>query len=351
MTYTSDGKPKVIDIIDCSGSGDVIMSPEKCAEEVSKDNGITISSYQLKGLSGRTLILNSNWNNPTGNYRLGMKRAFELYPRGLISRVKEERKKKWMETHKSIEAQIQRDLLLSTTKTVNTSTDNVDVDELKTRMTQLRLLEKDLEDPGPLYDCLVFHDGERWQAVVDTSETGDMSSKLPMTDYRYAHEYARFSELDALNYCFNIFDNGNTLSIVVDAGSHGSHVAGIVSAFHPEQPELNGVAPGAQIISLKIGDSRLGSMETGVGLIRGLIEAIKRGCHIVNMSYGEATKWDNYGEYVKQAEIMVRKHGIIFVSSAGNNGPAISTVGCPGGTSSCCIGQFIFVFVFISIFI
>ena len=115
-------------------------------------------------------------------------------------------------------------------------------------------------------------------------------------------------------------------------------VTGIVSAFHPDQPELNGVAPGAQIISLKIGDSRLGSMETGVGLIRGLIEAVKRGCHIVNMSYGEATQWDNHGEYVKQAEIMSRKYGVIFVSSAGNNGPAISTVGCPGGTSSCCIG-------------
>lgn len=45
-----------------------------------------------------------------------------------------------------------------------------DVEEIKTRVAQLRLIEKDLEDPGPLYDCLVFHDGERWQAVVDTSE-------------------------------------------------------------------------------------------------------------------------------------------------------------------------------------
>jgi len=281
------------------------------------------------------LSLNPNWTNPTGSYRLGMKRAYELYPRQLISRVKEERKKKWMEVHKSIEAQIQKDMLQSTTKT---GTDNIDIDELKTRMTQLRTLEKDMEDPGPLYDCLVFHDGDRWQAVLDTSETGDISDKLPMSEYRHAREYARFSEVDALNYCVNFFDNGSILSIVVDAGSHGSHVAGITAAYHPDQLELNGVAPGAQIISLKIGDSRLGSMETGVGLIRGLIEAVKRGCHIVNMSYGEATKWDNYGEYVKQAEVMVRKHGIVFVSSAGNNGPAISTVGCPGGTSSCCIG-------------
>lgn len=64
--------------------------------------------------------------------------------------------------------------------------------------------------------------------------------------------------------------------------------AGIVAANYPEQPECSGVAPGAQIVSLKIGDTRLGSMETGVGLVRAITEAVKRGCHIINMSYGGA---------------------------------------------------------------
>lgn len=96
----------------------------------------------------------------------------------------------------------------------------------------------------------------------------------PLTNFAAEKKYATFSAADACNYAVNIYDEGNTLSIVVDAGSHGTHVAGIVAAHHPEDPDLNGVAPGAQIISCKIGDTRLGSIETGTGVTRALIHTL-----------------------------------------------------------------------------
>jgi tripeptidyl-peptidase II len=56
------------------------------------------------------------------------------------------------------------------------------------------------------------------------------------------------------------------------------------------------------------------------------------------MSYGEISSVSNQGRFIELLNELVNEHGVTFVASAGNNGPGISTVGTPGGTTSACIG-------------
>jgi tripeptidyl-peptidase-2 len=92
------------------------------------------------------------------------------------------------------------------------------------------------------------------------------------TNYRVERQYGTFSADDRLNFSVNFYDDGEILryrggqitvqatksavilkiskSIVTLSGTHGTHVAAIAAANFPEDPKINGVAPGAQIVSL-----------------------------------------------------------------------------------------------------
>ena len=267
LQTTSDGKRKIIDIIDCNGSGDVVFAKPPIKVEHRADGSWDTSNF--KGLSGRTLLISKDWKCPTGEFYLGLKKAFDFYPKPLVSRLKTERAKKRQVKDAQLLESCQSALLAWNSKNPDLAKAEKGQLEEKTNLIaerdSVKDLIKDFEDIGPVFDVIAFHDGYVWRAAVDVSEVGDFSGSLAMSDYAKEFQFGTIGEEDKLNYSFKFygFEDGDqkTLSIVTNSGSHGTHVAGIVAANFPNTPELNGVAPGAQIVSLKIGETRLGKLK------------------------------------------------------------------------------------------
>lgn len=123
-------------------------------------------------------------------------------------------------------------------------------------------------DFGPVLDCLVWNDGTKWRACLDTTFEGDLAKCKVMTNFRDEREWGILGEKDGLSYCLAIRNNGDLLEICTPSGTHGTHVAHIAAAHYPDQPSCSGIAPGAQIVSIVIGDHRNQSRSLGQSFSR-----------------------------------------------------------------------------------
>ena len=340
MQVTTDGKPKLIDRLDGSGAGDVDTS--KVVESKLVDGQRTI-----EGLTGRTLVIPKDWKNPTDKWHVGVKNAFDLYPRGLKERMVHDRQEKlWDPEHKKSQAEAVKKQQVKSDGD-NEKEDNVSLmeklvkDNNDVEVEMAEALEKKfkdnsvchwLSDCGPVYDCVVYDSGAGLRAGIDTSEAGELSQGLHLGIYRETREWGTLSVGDQISVSVNIWEDGNLLEVVSMPSSHGTHVASIAAANFPDNPDKNGVAPGAQIVSISIGDGRLGSMETGKALCRAMSHVMRAEHYkvdLINMSYGEHSNWSNTGRVGDMMAEVINKHGVTWVASAGNDGPALCTVGTP----------------------
>lgn len=120
-----------------------------------------------------------------------------------------------------------------------------------------------------------------------------------------------------------------------DSGQHGTHVAGIANAIGNGENEVRGIAPNAELAGALVLDGGSGSLATVMAGIEKTIEWAnseewKDKPVILNMSLGASAAGDRERDALAElANEAMREHGIFVVSSAGNSGPGLGTVGTP----------------------
>ncbi|MBE6946550.1 MAG: hypothetical protein E7459_10780, partial [Ruminococcaceae bacterium] len=135
-----------------------------------------------------------------------------------------------------------------------------------------------------------------------------------------------------LPFGYNYIDGDHDITHDNDSqGSHGSHVAGIAAAnawirqedgsFAPalESVLLQGVAPDAQIITMKVFGKNGGAYESDY--MAAIEDAIVLGADSINLSLGSGSAGESYNAYTAYQEILdnLEKTGVVLAASAGNN--------------------------------
>lgn len=194
-----------------------------------------------------------------------------------------------------------------------------------------------------VFPVVVVKAPEGWAAFLDTNLDGSFEDEMPLHDYRQGREtialgtqpltiVANFSETAASGE-----GRAPVLDLYFDTSGHGTHVSGIAAGHDMFNLRgFDGVAPGAQIIGLKIANNARGGVSVHGSIIRAMDYAARfaeqRGLPLVmNLSFGVGNEQEGRAVIDSLVDVFLRSHpDIVFTISAGNDGPGLSTVGFPG---------------------
>ncbi|WNZ44065.1 S8 family peptidase [Leptolyngbya boryana CZ1] len=108
--------------------------------------------------------------------------------------------------------------------------------------------------------------------------------------------------------------NNNVMPGTSDSGqSHGTHVAGTIAALN-NGTGITGVAPNAQIMTLRLGDVSGNEFRNPGSLAQAIRYAVDNGARVINMSLG----WSESPE-LTDAMAYAASRNVITVSAAGNS--------------------------------
>ncbi|NLB89259.1 MAG: S8 family serine peptidase, partial [Syntrophomonadaceae bacterium] len=159
---------------------------------------------------------------------------------------------------------------------------------------------------------------------IDTNMDGQIKDEVPLMKYSRQNQVVSIKGKN--NKVFNmvvseINNDKKYVKFGFDANGHGTEVAGIVAA----NGQIEGVAPGAQILPIKVlnnlGLAYLDRLENAILL------AAEMGANIAVMSMGQyQITPDELKKMSNLANRMWNSYGMLLCIAVGNNGPGLGTV-------------------------
>uniref|UniRef100_A0A914Z7P9 Peptidase S8/S53 domain-containing protein n=1 Tax=Panagrolaimus superbus TaxID=310955 RepID=A0A914Z7P9_9BILA len=146
-------------------------------------------------------------------------------------------------------------------------------DDKEKRQAYSKSYDEKRKQGKSVIDCVVWFDGQRWLACVDTSMGDNIQNVKVLTNYRDEYEFAYATNENV--FWISIKNDGNLLEIGSTYGIHGTAVAYIAAAHFPNEPQRSGLAPGAQIFTIIVGAKCLK---------KALLKCIDMKVDIVNLS-------------------------------------------------------------------
>jgi subtilisin family serine protease len=181
-----------------------------------------------------------------------------------------------------------------------------------------------------------------WVLFADTDGDGSLADERPVRDFLAGGEtfgWHRAGAAPPLTLAANFRETaaGPELDLFFDTSGHGTHVAGIAAARGIGGiPGFDGAAPGAQLLGLKIARNDFGGITTTGSVLEAMDYAIRfaaarRMPLVLNMSFGVGNAREGAARLDAIIDSVLAAHPeVIFVTSAGNDGPGLSTMGFPG---------------------
>ncbi len=204
------------------------------------------------------------------------------------------------------------------------------------------------------YGVVVVRAAAGWLAFIDTNGDGTLADETPIGDFLVRGQTFAFRATSGASGpivgAVNLFVDASgrpRLSLVLDTSGHGTHVAGIAAGHDLYGvPGFDGVAPGAQVLGLKIADDAHGGLSTTGSMLRAMEYATRfaaeRGLPLVlNMSFGVGNEQPGAATMDSIVDDYLLAHpGVVFAISAGNDGPGATTMGLPASAAfALCVGS------------